>query len=376
MKQVARLAGVSQPTVSDVLRGQWRKKGISADTQNRILKVANELGYRPNRLAKGLSAKRSKIVGIILSSHALNGFDPYVQNITSSLIGQLRQYDYRCIVEYGTKEFNENEEYKNLFAEKLVDALVLMQITPPMMDWLVEKKLPFVLINARNVRQNIPCVMEEIADVVENVIDRLIRLGRRRLCYLSATLDKTDFLVTNTFNRWSACKKAFVRRSSDIEKYCFVFSKRKPSEYQTIRRKACRHMSISHSSFPDSIIAGYAAGLEIVRQNPMPDGIIAMNDWLAYGAMLALMDEGIRVPQAVSIVGWDNIDWSAYTSPALTTISFKPQEFGRKAGELLLKLLNGNVSNQETMLTVQSSLIIRESCGTNASFKDNIQNGQ
>jgi LacI family transcriptional regulator len=360
MKGVAEHVGVTQPTVSYVLTGRWKDKGISPETCRRVLDAVRVLGYRPSRIASALASKRARILGLVLPPDAAKAVDLYSTAIANGVIDRLAQSGYRTVVEFGTDSFLRERRYLQLFDERLIDALVLIsprRSVQHALDALADAGRPYLLINARDAQGAAPRVLEDADDAALAVVDHLLGLGRRRFCYVSAPADTALHL-----DRMAAFERAFRLRANRLLEYQTIRPDLLPeSAFGSARQRMLDRMIVGSADAVKYLAFGYMAGIQVSEQDLRPDAVIALNDSMALGLMHGLIESGIHVPQEVSVVGWNNLSWAAFTQPALTTVDVPYETQGRLAAEMAVRMLDSNWEPE--IVRVPGRLIVRKSCG-------------
>jgi DNA-binding LacI/PurR family transcriptional regulator len=326
---LARYLGLSEWTVSRAINGHPE---VKAATRERILKAMEEVGFRPNPVARGLSGKAMGIVGVCFGN-AHSGV--MIDKIT--LLDQfLRQHDLRGILSISSQD--EASELRILadFLHLRVDAIVLIQSVLATAQ--IQKLLDGALcVHVDPANQDIlPRVSLDRDKAMHLIVDHLFELGHRSIGALG-------FSALNVW-RWKGLVEALIEHGLSPERNLQAFE------------------------LEDRGSESYAEGKELVRRalaaKKRPTAFIAVNDRVAAGAMQELRDQGLRVPEDFSVVGFDNLTVGRHLRPTLTTIDQQPQLLITQAGELLLEQL-GKSSGPSLgkCITVEPRLIIRESTG-------------
>ncbi|WP_119066676.1 LacI family DNA-binding transcriptional regulator [Aggregatilinea lenta] len=333
-KDVAKAAGVSQATVSYVLNNVARAN-ISEETQQRVQKIAHDLGYTPNIVARSLVRGRSNNIGMALfHPHEQIFIDSWLPNIMTGFGSVIQQYGFRLLVE----RVNDKRQYKsilNLLHGHEVAGMV------------VQSTLGSEFISAELINQGIPIVifgsMSEYIHYsvssdnltgVQTMINHLIGLGHQRIACISYA------------------PEGVVEHSTD----------RLNTYYETL--------SVAGISPDSSLVrfgafeplSGYEAMRDLLRSKPLPTAVFGMNDTMAIAALAAIQEAGLRVPEDIAVVGFDDDRLAAFTTPSLTTIHESQREIGQRAGDMLISLLN-DVEPAVTNLQLPTRLVVRKSCG-------------
>lgn len=359
---VTRVAKVSQPTVSHVLRGTWANIGITEATRDRVMEAVEALGYRPNRLASGLAARKTRIVGLVLPDYSAGWFDPYISSVSSSVVETLSSNDYRCVIEYGNRAFYEKEKYLELYEERLVDGLIfvgLMCSDQEILSKLAREGRPYILINSSDENNFGSEILEDSIGNINLALGHLREIGCQDICYVTEPKS-----ITLHMDRLKAVEAAFEKSDPSFKSKRIVCTNDiAEGEFERFYKEAMTHKIISRSHFPDSIIPGYVAARSICKSGNIPDGVFAVNDWVALGLILGFKDEGLCVPEDVSVIGSDDSIWSSYVEPAITTIGIHAKEMGQQAGSLAMKIFGSKSEKaSDHKFSIPCELIVRESC--------------
>lgn len=335
-KQVAQHAGVSQTTVSFVLN-KVDGQNISPETTQRVLQAAHDLGYVPDAAARTLARGISDNVGLVLTQpHEQVFSDVYVPYIITGLVKVLRQRGFRILVELADDD-NESATYMNLAYGKEVSGLIVIPYNPSKRDIANLKQLTdegFPVISLQPLDKAIHSVTAAHVTGARMATEHLIKLGHRKIATISYAPQNSNPYATARIDAYQA-----VLAEHDIQHN---------QDY------------VQYGAFdPDT---GYNAAKTLMALEDRPTAIFALNDMMAFGAMTAIHELGLRVPDDVAVVGFDDIRLAAYTSPALTTINAPDIEQGQFAADMLLKLINGEPLDNKH-IELQPELIIRESCG-------------
>ncbi|WP_152362880.1 LacI family DNA-binding transcriptional regulator [Microlunatus speluncae] len=300
---VARHAGVSIATVSRALNDRSR---VSAATRDRVLRIATELGYHPNDLARGLAGMATRTIALLLPD-ITNPFFPELVKGVQTVADERGHLLLMC--------HNADDEDKAiadlvLLRRKRVDGILLVAGTLPGVGVVAASAgIPTVVLDRR-----VPGLDADLVTVDHRAgarlgVEHLLGLGHRRIAYLTGPAD-----VVSSQERSEGWREALV--AAGVE----------PT--------------------PDLVVGGdftedggYAAGRELLTRPAGITAVFAANDLGAIGLLRALTEAGLRVPDDVSVVGFDGVHLAAYTSPRLTTVAQPIFDLGRTAAELLLNRL-------------------------------------
>jgi LacI family transcriptional regulator len=334
LKDVAEHVGLSPSTVSLVLNRAPAAQSIPAETHERVLAAAHELDYRPNFVARSLRSRRTFSIGVLVPEIS----EGYATAVMSGVEDHLLDNGFFSLM--ASHRFRDD-----LIAENLV----LLR------DRLVEG---FILVNTRlREAPGLPTVTisshERFRDVINVVIDHdraamlalnhLAELGHRRIAVL-----RGHPLTGDASDRWRAISEAADSLGLDI-----------PPELTLQFGDDASEEGFS----PDAHLQeGYEYGEKLLATGAEFTAFFAFNDIAAIGAMKAFADSSLRVPEDISVVGFDDIESAAFHNPSLSTVRQPMHEMGEIAARLLLERLGGETPESE-VVTVEPSLVVRESTG-------------
>jgi DNA-binding LacI/PurR family transcriptional regulator len=312
---------VSASTVSAALNGSAL---VKESTRKKIFKVCREIGYRPNRLARGLKTKRSYTIGVIIPELT----NPFFPEVVRAIEHKAKEYNYNTILcdtdddpEIGLSDFH-------LLIEKQVDGMILIGGVISRDAILSSKKLPIVAIEKE---YHIPWVNSVMADLMGGAyeaVNYLIEIGCRRIAYITCTMKKEK-----VYRRFEGYKLALKDNQIPFD------------------------ASLIKESSPD-----FDGGYKVMKSfgSDSPDAVFSYNDVMAMGALKACSVMGARIPRDVAIVGFDDIDTASFTSPPLSTVALPKQEMGSLATEILINTILRKEKPRNVSLSTK--LVIRESC--------------
>jgi LacI family transcriptional regulator len=296
--EVAKVAGVSQPTVSLVL-SQNPKARVAAETRARVLKVAEELGYRPNRLAQGLVRRRSFALGVIVPGFA----NPVYAAIISGAERVAAQAGYAVLL-CETGDFSVGHHLKAL-ADRQIDGVIVAGISDRDIAAVDIRRLNVVLVNQDS--DSLPSVRDDSLRAGGLAAEHLTRLGHERLAFIGPLSDVTAFRLR---------ERGYAKglRDAGIE----------PSSERWQRAEP-------------TVAGGIAAMSALLSLTERPTAVFCANDLIALGAHKACANAGVSVPREISILGCDDIELGALVTPELSTISTPKRELGARAVRMLLR---------------------------------------
>lgn len=328
---IAKQAKVSKTTVSTILNNKQNAIRISQATSDRVKEIAAKAGFVPNRYARSLRLKRTYIVEMIVFDIA----DPYCAQIAKGVEHILSDSGYGALIrDMGNDDRTIERQLANI-AETQADGHIVVarsKNTIPGVKMLSKHLLkPVVSVGINMETDGIPSVVVDNFQGAVLGIEHLFQKGHERIAIIA---DKED-----------------VADSS--ERLAGVFS--------ACQRKAGIPAVVRREGSQDDYQTGYEAVAKLLKDKHKPSAIFAFGDIFALGAMAALQEAGLKVPEDVSVIGFDDLPISTYFSPPLTTIRQPLRQEGEKAGEMLLRLMGGKVENQERTVMLEPTLILRRS---------------
>ena len=332
---IAREAGVSRTTVSHVLNNH---PGIALrpETRERVLTTARELGYVPNSAAQMLVTGRSNTVGLILSRPDLISVDAFVPAMLYGLNETCRLRGYRLLMD-SIHDPSDADSYLELAKSKRIDGLIV--INPRANDLalrkVIESNFPLVVFGSSGHPQENSIGTEDDQASCQ-ATRHLISLGHQKIAHISYA----PLVYNPVRSRYQGYRLALKTARIHFDKRLFA-----------------------EGDFTGE--SGYQAMQQILASNVAPTALFAGNDTLAIGAMRAIREAGLSIPEDFAVVGYDDIPGAAFAYPPLTTISSHPFEQGKMVGEAAVALVEGKmIGRRRSVLTLD--LVIRESCGAKA----------
>lgn len=327
---VARAAGVSRATVSLVLNGS-RAVSLSPETRARVLAAAAALNYAPDSAGRMLVRGATETIGLLISHAELLQFDAFVPQVLLGIGRVADRHGYRVLLEPVPRGPDPNR-YLKLVAGRRIDGLIVLnpQTEDAQLAALVERGYPLVLMGSvGHPREH--TVNAAIEASVTAAIRHLAELGRRRIAHIA--FSPAGFIGTDL--RLAAYRCALRGLGLDAD-----------------------DALVAEGAF--SAESGYRAMRALLGRGPAPDGLFAGNDTIALGAMAALHERGLRIPEDVAVVGFDDLPIAAYAWPPLTTIRNPAIPQGELAGRMLVDLLQRK-EVAEPRIEVPTELVLRAS---------------
>jgi LacI family transcriptional regulator len=325
---VAERAGVSRATVSYVLNDRTGGSiRITEETRQRVLQSAEELGYEPNALARSLRSGLTHVVGLLIPDVR----NPHYFDILGGVEDEVVRQDYYLVVVSANLDpEREGHCLQSLFEQRL-DGLIL---APTFIDRLTAD-VEALLQRASSVvflieQEGANCVYADTRGGAKAMMDHLISLGHSRIAF-----------VNGVVRPGMAQNRVTVYRER-------VASLGLPLDGQLLWN--CGH----------TLQDGYCAAHELLSLADPPTAIWTTNDLLAIGALRAIRERGLRVPEDISLAGFDDIEFAAYLYPPLTTVDIHGEELGRQAAQMLFRHIE-DPDRGMTQEMVHTELVVRQS---------------
>ncbi len=326
LKKLAAHLGLSPTTLSLVLNDSPLASAIPQETKDRILVAAREFNYRPNFIARSLRSARTFTLGVLAPEISSGYASEVLGGVEEHLLKE--GYFYFVVSHHHRQELL--KQYTQLLIERCVEGLIAVD-TPH----LANLALPTVCVSGHDNAPGVTNITLDHERAAELGIGHLIELGHRRI----AAIKGQDF-SSDTEVRWEAICEVAKRMGVPIE-------------------HALMAQLEGDSPSPET---GYLATKRLLERQAPFTALFAFNDISAIGAIRALREAGLGVPEDVSVVGFDDIPAAAYNYPALTTIKQPLRRMGRLAAEHLLKRVsNGAQTDFPKEVMVEPELIVRQS---------------
>ena len=332
IKDVAKKAGVSAATVSIVLNDNKSNLPISEATKRRVRKAAEALGYRPNTYAKALRTQKSYVIGIL----AFDIVDPYCAHVLRGAEDVLNKKDYYPMISDLQNDESNLRNYVRLFQDRRVEGLLVLASSLQVDDQLIydihNENIPLVVIGRDVNDLEVSTVVTDNVSGSFQATEHLVQLGHRDISFILGPSRYVD-----SRQRWEGSQKALSKYGIDIESDLLIEEK-------------------DVGWGPE---AGYHSMKELFKKRKKITAVVAFDDISAFGAIRAITEEKLKVPDDISVVGFDDIPAASFYNPPLTTIQYSMVEMGRMGSELLISQLSGDKAQKQLM--PESKIIIRNS---------------
>ena len=325
--EVAKKAGVSFITVSRVINN---RENVKEETRKKVLKVIKELGYYPNFLARGLNINKTFAIGIIVpfTNHIFS--TSYYVELLSGVEKACAEYNYHILL-YPKKDEKEIIDYQQIFFERKVDGLIIIapEINDKQIKVINKNDIPCVVVDGRQSGKNIIFIDSNNLDGAFFATEYLIKNNHKHIGFISGS--------------------TYMRNGKDrLDGYLKALRRYKIS----VREELIKNGDFSEDS-------GYIYMKELLSESQRPTAVFASNDTMAIGAMRAVQEKNLTVPDDISIIGFDDIKMLDFITPSLTTVKQFSFNMGYTASNYLIEKINGKMNIKSKIFNVE--LKIRDS---------------
>jgi LacI family transcriptional regulator len=326
LEQVARRAKVSTATVSRVLNDTGL---VKSSTRARVMKAIAELRYHPNLHARNLAGGKSRTIGVIVS----NMENPFFFDIYKTVESEAHARGYEVLVANTDYSPEQLASSIRLMIGRRVEgiAAIVSEMAPEVIEELGDSRVPVVFYDVGATRKNISNIRVNYRRGIEKVVDYLHSLGHRRLGFVGhhAMLGPINERMKTVLDAVARIPALSVRTAADA----------------------------------DTLEGGREATRALLDTGFGPTAIICVNDLMAVGALRELRERGVRVPQDISVTGFDNVKLSEFCFPALTTVHIPRDRIGRIVCERLIPA-EGKISGPDREIVIDPEFMVRESTGS------------
>ncbi len=333
LEDIAKATGFSIATVSRVLAGS--DYPVSPSVREKVLQVAQSMGYKPNIAARSLRSSRTNTIGIIVDDI----MSPFVPPIVRGIQDCLHENGFLSLIVNSDWDPDQEQEAIRTLISRPVDGIIFVEYSHRVRSEILEQSnKPHMFVHrifGSPIRNS---VVPDDHYGATLAVRHLISLGHRRTGYINGP------------ENWHNSRARYVGYKDELENHNIQFDPElvQPGDWE--------------------IESGYKAAQNLLRLQDRPTAIFAANDLMALGAIYAIQDSGLHVPGDIAIVGYDNRDFAKIVRPRLTTVVMPVYEMGRVATEsLLAQIAEGGGETEE--IKVRGELIIRDTCGADDASK-------
>ncbi len=328
LKDIAAAVGKSVAAVSRALNNY---DDISEETREEVKRVAREMGYTPNLMARRLQKRTTDTLGFVLPVLSPRDADPYFSELVAGVANQAAEYGFDLLVSTCTPGPKEEYAYQRLISGR-VDGMVVAR---PRLDdsrvaLLLKKRNPFVVIGNIEQHRDVLTVADDVVEGARQVVDHLIDQGHERIALIN-TAPELVFSADFCTGFYKAMTKAGLTVDEDL---------------------------IEQSDFTQK--DGYRAAQILLSKSTMPSAIVTADDMIGLGALAAAQDQGFEVGHDILITGYGDALLAEYAQPPLTTVHRPTYALGQQAARMIIARLRGeNIENE--YVVIKPSLVIRQS---------------
>jgi len=335
LEDIAHLSGVSRSTVSRVINADTNVKD---ETRQKVLKVIQSINFQPNLAARGLATGRTNVIGLVIPAGVSVIFtDPYFPQLIQGVSGACNTHNYSVMLWLAEPEY-ERRTVSQILHNGLVDGVIVSStlMDDPIVKSLYESKMPFILIG-RHPSLDVNSIDVDNIHAGWEATLHLLRFGRKRIATITGPQNQIG-----SYDRY----QGYVKGLSD-------------------RDQPVLPELVAEGDWTEA--GGYAAMRRLIPNKP--DAVFAANDVMAAGALSALREAQLRVPEDVAVVGFDDTPNASRTQPPLTTMRQPIQSMGTLAVETLIDIID-HPGSETRQIIVATELVIRSSCGTLKSISE------
>ncbi len=330
LEDIARQAGVSRSTVSRVVNGH---PSVRDHIRQRVLEVIRDTGYIPHAAARTLASQRSWMIGLVVPRTVSSFFtDPYFPHLTQGIAQACNQHNYTLGLFLVSSKEDEEKIYPRVSHRGSLDGVLVQSghIGETLIDRLLTSNMPLVIVGRPFHLDGVSYIDVDNVEAAYNAVIHLIRLGYQRIGTITGRLNSNEGI-----DRKQGYLKALAERGRILDESL-----------------------VAEGDFTEA--GGYYAMQQLLPADP--DAIFAASDIMAIGAMRAVREAGLQVPQDVAFVGFDDLPLATPSDPPLTTVRQPVEEFGISAVEILIDLIENGIEPARRVI-MTTKLIVRDSCG-------------
>jgi DNA-binding LacI/PurR family transcriptional regulator len=332
LRELAEHLKLSPATVSVVINNSPAAKAIPKHTKDRVLAAARELDYRPNFFARSLSLKRGFMVGVLAPEIS----EGYAASIMRGIEDELLREGYFYFVASHRGQPDLIQEYPRMLIDRAVEGVILLN-TP-----IAQKlRVPAVAISGHRRISGVTNIAVDNKKATFAALEHLVKLGHREIAFFKGHRGSSD-----TEYRWNGVLRAAKALAITVR-----------PELTVQLQKEARYPG---PSVPEE---GYESGTRLLNAGHHFTALFSFNDISAIGAVRAFRDAGLRVPEDVSVVGFDDIQAAAYLTPRLTTVRQPLRQMGEMAAKQLLMRISNGEGKVPQLISLAPELVVRESTG-------------
>jgi LacI family transcriptional regulator len=335
IKDIAKSAGVAISTVSNVINN---KDLVTEKTRKKVLKTIDKLGYKPNLLAQSLRTRKTKTIGAIVYDIS----NPFVARIVKGMEEVAKKRGYIMVLGCTFNDAEEEERQISVLINQFIDGLLIIsgKDNAAIYKKTAMKKVPIVFVDRELKDTGNACVVIDNILAAKKAVDYLVSLGHKEIGYISYPVC-SQTIIANRFKGY--CEGLKSNNISYNEDFVIIDDAYMNQELEG------KDMDITFD-----LIKAY------ISKRKLPTAFITISDIIAYGLLKALRVKNIKVPQEISVIGFDNIIFDNYVCPPLTTVKQPKRLMGITGMNLLLDIVEGKEVEKKKII-LPTKIIVRES---------------
>jgi len=337
LRMLAEHLELSQTTVSLVLNNSPSARSIPQETRDRVTEAAERLNYRPNYFARSLRQSKSMSVGVLAPDLS----EGYFTRVMNGVVQELTAAHYFYFTACHDWKRELIEKYPRMLVERAVDGFLLLNTPADHID----VPVPVVAISAHSAAENVTNIVLDHHLAVEMALHHLYELGHRRIAFM-----RGPKAIPDSEYRWESIQQVAREVGLKIDTGLVI-------------RIDTAGWSMKDGYHPMAPEIGFKPMQELLKKTRDFTAIFCFNDIAAIGAIRALKDAGLTVPGDVSVVGFDDIQSAAYSTPSLTTVRQPLTEMGKRGAEILLDRIANREKAFPSEIVMAPELVVRESTG-------------
>jgi len=329
IKTVAQKAGVSTATVSRVIR---EYPGVREDTRKKVLKAIKELNYEINAVARNLRQKKTNTIGVIVG----NVLSQFYSIIAKSVEDTANKYGYNVILCNGDENPEKELKYLKVLKSNRVDGIILTPTgkNAEYVNWLIESGTKVILLDRLINGVDCDSVLVDNENGAYNAVKYLVDQGYRKIAIINGYIDRTT--GRGRLNGYlKALREAGIPKDDSLIKIG-NFKKR----------------------------SGINLARELLESTNKPEAIFVANLDMTLGALITIKEMGLKIPDGIAVIGFDDPEWTLILNPPITTVSQPVYNLGSAAAEMLISKIENKetrIDNKPLIMTLSTNLIIRNS---------------
>lgn len=326
IKDVARVAGVSPMTVSRVINSSGY---ASQDARARVERAVGELGFVPNALARQLRSKRTRTLALVISDIT----NPFFTTIARGVEDIAAAHDFAVVFCNTDESEAEEMAYVQMLIQRRIDGVLLVPASDSgkSLRLLRKHRVPVVVLDRRVSSPRVDQVRSDSEAGAYQLVRHLIELGHRRIAMLAGHRN-----ISTAADRAAGYQRALAEHGIELD-----------------------DRLVRYEGF--GLAAGYRMARQVVVLHPRPTALFAANNFIAFGVIRALREVGLRIPEAMSLVAFDDLPGDWLIDPFLTVVDQRAYEMGKQAAELILERLEGVERLSRRSIILPVDFIVRRS---------------